>query len=90
MSVARPSSNPIRFPRPRAQPPRDMAQLRARRREARRRRRLVRVDVGLGSLGAIALLIATPGLAIAAFVVLALLVLCALSVVLERERSRRR
>ena len=44
----------------------DMTELRARRRDARRRRRLARVDLGLGALTALILLLATPGLAISA------------------------
>lgn len=79
-----------RPPERRAQPSRDMAQLRSRRRDAHRRRRLLRVDLGLGLLGAIVLLILTPGVAIAALLALAVLALCVVSVVLERRRSRRR
>jgi len=67
-----------------------MAELRFRRREADRRRRLVRVDLGLGLLGAIVLLIFTPGLAIAALVALLLVVLCMVSAVAQRRRARRR
>jgi hypothetical protein len=47
------------------------------------------VDLGLGLLGAIVLLLATPGLAIAAVVALLVLSLCVLSVVLERRAARR-
>jgi uncharacterized iron-regulated membrane protein len=72
-----------------AESPRDMSDLRARRRNARRRRRRARLDVSLGLLGAIVLLLVSPGLAIAAVVALALIVLCALSVVLERRAGRR-
>jgi len=67
----------------------DISRLRARRREARRRRRLARVDLGLGTIGALVLLLATPGLAITAIVALAVLALCLLSVVLERRGRRR-
>jgi hypothetical protein len=67
-----------------------MSQLRFRRREARRRRRLARVDLGLGVLGAIVLLLLTPGLAIAALLGLVIVALCVASVVFERRRSRRR
>jgi hypothetical protein len=70
--------------------PRDMSHLRARRLQARRRQRLLRVDLGLGVLGAIILLLATPGLAIAAIFALALLLLCVLSIVLERRIAARR
>jgi len=67
----------------------DISRLRARRREARRHQRLARVDVGLGVIGALVLLLATPGLAITAIVALAVLALCLLSVVLERRALRR-
>jgi Flp pilus assembly protein TadB len=95
MSAVRPSraagGSPIRRPpEPVARPVKDMSQLRSRRREARRRRHLLRVDLGLGLLGAIVLLLATPGLAIAALFALILIALCVLSVVLERRRSPRR
>jgi len=92
MSAARPSSEPTRRAQPvrGAQRPRDMSQLRSRRREAERRRRLLRVDLGVGLVGAIALWIIAPGLAIVALVALVLLTVCGVSVVLERRRSRRR
>jgi hypothetical protein len=66
-----------------------MTQLHARRRQARRRRRLARLDLGLGVLGALVLLIATPGLAITALVALLVLALCLLSVAVERRRRAR-
>jgi uncharacterized protein (DUF58 family) len=47
------------------------------------------MDLGLGLLGAIALLLATPGLAVAALIALLVLVLCALSFLLERRRRVR-
>ncbi|MGO8906536.1 MAG: hypothetical protein ACLQMH_13070 [Solirubrobacteraceae bacterium] len=90
MSATQPSGDPTRSLRRGTRAPRDMAELRSRRREADRRRRLVRVDLGLGLLGAIALLIFTPGLAIAALLALLLVVLCMVSVVAERRRARRR
>jgi anti-sigma factor RsiW len=90
MSAAQPSGDPTRSLGRGTRTPRDMAELRSRRREADRRRRLVRVDLGLGLLGAIALLIFTPGLAIAALVALLLVVLCTVSVVVERRWARRR
>ncbi len=95
MSAARPSSEPTRASGRGARsqamrPPRDLSQLRARRSDALRRRRLLRVDLALGLLGAGALLIATPGLAIVAVVALVLLALCGLSLLLERRRSLRR
>src|SRR6202035_1282330 len=60
--------------------PREGAELRERRRSARRRQRLARIDLGLGGAGALVLLLATSGLAIAAVIALVVLVLCALSV----------
>jgi hypothetical protein len=66
-----------------------VAELRARRRLARRRQRVARIDLGLGVLGAIVLLLATPGLAITALIALLVLALCALSVIVERRRRRR-
>jgi hypothetical protein len=47
------------------------------------------VDLGLGVLGALVLLIATPGLAIAALIALLVLAGCLLSVVVERRRRTR-
>lgn len=61
------------------------AHLRARRLLQRRRRRLLRVDLVVGVLAAIAALIFTPGLAIAGLVALVLLALCAVSLALERR-----
>jgi hypothetical protein len=88
MSAARSSSQrPRAFPE--VTPPRDISRLRARRREARRRRRLARLDLGLGVIGAIVLLVATPGLAITAVIALAVLALCVLSAVLERRGHMR-
>jgi len=69
--------------------PQDIAPPRARRRDARRRRRLARTDLGLGLVGAIVLVLATPGLAIAALIALLVLVLCGLSFLLERRRRVR-
>jgi len=89
MSAVRPSNGPPRSSGRTAQAPRDLSQLRARRRLAQRRRRLLRIDLGLGVLAAIAILALTPGLAIAAFVALLLVVLCVVSLVLERRRARR-
>lgn len=66
-----------------------MSRLRERRRLARRRRLLARVDMGLGLAGALVLLLATPGLAIAGIVALALLALCGLSFAWERALVRR-
>jgi Flp pilus assembly protein TadB len=72
-----------------AEQPRDISQLQARRRQARRRRNLARLDVGFGLLCAIVLILASPGLAIVALVALVVLVLCALSIALERRAARR-
>jgi hypothetical protein len=69
--------------------PRDLSRLRARRRLARRRRNLARLDVGLGLVCAVVLIVATPGLAITAIVALLVLVVCGLSFVLERSLARR-
>ena len=70
-------------------PPQETGELRARRRDARRMRRLARMDLGLGVMGAIVLLVATPGLAIAALIALLLLLLCGFSFLLERRRRVR-
>jgi peptidoglycan/LPS O-acetylase OafA/YrhL len=64
----------------------DVAELHARRREARRRRHLARVDVGLGLAGALVLVIATPGLAITGLVALIVLALCGLTFAVDRRR----
>jgi Flp pilus assembly protein TadB len=71
-----------------ATPPKDMSHLRARRREARRRRNIARLDVGAGLLiAAVLLLLIAPGLAIVAIVALLVLAACAVSAGLERRRS---
>jgi Flp pilus assembly protein TadB len=70
--------------------PRDMSALRARRADAERRRRLFRVDLALGALIALVLLLATPGVAIAAIFAALLLVACGVSILLQRRRRRRR
>ncbi|HEV7584378.1 MAG TPA: hypothetical protein VGO14_01235 [Solirubrobacteraceae bacterium] len=57
----------------------------ARRRDAQRRRHVARVDLGLGVVGALVLLLATPGLAITGLVALIVLVLCLLTFVAERR-----
>jgi Flp pilus assembly protein TadB len=67
----------------------DMTELRARRREARRRTRLARVDLGLGFLGALILLLATPGLAISSLIAGIVLAACIISMVVERRRRAR-
>lgn len=70
--------------------PRDIAQLQGRRREANRRRRLLRIDVVLGLLVGIVLLVLTPGLAVAAIFAGALLAGIVLSELLRRRRERER
>jgi len=88
MSATRPSR-----PRPHehaASPaPRDIARLRARRREANRRRRLLRVISALCVAVALILLLATPGLAIAAILAGVLLLACAISLALQRRSAGR-
>jgi len=72
-------------------PPKDLSQLRSRRREARRRRNIARADVAFGLLAAIiVLLLLAPGLAIVAIAALLVLVACVVSIVVERWRSRQR
>jgi Flp pilus assembly protein TadB len=73
--------------------PHEVAERRLRRREARdaqRRRGLLRLDVSVGVFAAIALLLATPGVAYAAVIALLVLAACVASVAVERRRSRRR
>ena len=65
---------------------RDMAELRERRRRASNRKRLLRLDLGLGVLAAILLLIISPGLAITGLVAVVLLVGVLASIVIERRR----
>src|ERR1019366_2101625 len=65
---ARPS--PLPLPPPETlrttEPLKDMSRLRARRRQARRRRHLARLDFGLGLLLAVVALLVAPGIAIVA------------------------
>lgn len=89
MSATRPSRDTSGRPAA-PQAPRDITTLQARRREANRRRRLLRVDVGVGVIGALVLLIATPGLAVAAIFAGVLLALCGGSLLVQRRRARRR
>jgi hypothetical protein len=67
-----------------------MADLRARRRQARRRRQHFRLDVALGLLIAIGILLFGPGLAPVAIAALLVLAVCILSVPVARWLSRRR
>ncbi|HWX95489.1 MAG TPA: hypothetical protein VNZ01_01460 [Solirubrobacteraceae bacterium] len=91
MSTAERSGETAHGDGPAGQPPAEVSRLQARRRDARRRQHLARVDVGLGLVGALVLLLATPGLAIAGLVALIVLLLCLLTFVLERRsRSRHR
>lgn len=73
------------------EPPRERPQLHARRRRSQlsRRRRLARIDVGIGLLVALVLLLATPGLAIAAIAALLVLVACGISFLVQRRGARR-
>jgi hypothetical protein len=68
----------------------DMSHLRARRRAARRRSRLARLDLGLGVVAALVLLVASPGAAMTAVIALLALVLCVVSLAGERWIRRRR
>ena len=70
-------------------PLKDMSYLLARRRQARRRRYLFRVDIGLALLIALAALLLAPGVAIVAVVALLVLAICTLSILLERWRAHR-
>lgn len=67
-----------------------MSALYARRQQARRRRSLARLDVGLGLLIAAVAFILGPGIAIVAIIALIALAICAVSILLERRRVRRR
>ena len=90
MSAAERSGDAARDDDP-SPPPESLPPPSSRRRDARRRRHLARVDLGLGVVGAVVLLLATPGLAITGVVALIVLVLCLLTFLLERgRRSRRR
>jgi hypothetical protein len=68
----------------------DMSHLRARRRQANRRRHLFRVDIGLGLLIAVAALLLAPGVAIVAVAALLVLAICGVSILLERCQRRAR
>ncbi len=69
--------------------PADLSMLRARRRAARRRSRLARLDVAIGVLAAIVLLVVSPGLAMTAVIAIGLLVACAVWFAAERRLRRR-
>jgi Flp pilus assembly protein TadB len=89
MSATRPSRRGQPEPFSDRSRPREISQLRARRRALDRRRRLFRLDLAVGVLAAIILMVATPGLAIAALVAGVMLIACFVSVILERRRRRR-
>lgn len=86
MSAARPSEH---APAELARAPADIAELRARRRQARRTRRLARVDLGLGVGAGLALLLASPGLAITGLIAALVLAVCVMSGVAQRRTRRR-
>ena len=67
----------------------DLSQVRARRRAARLRRRLVRLDVAAGLVLAAVVLLASAGVAIAALIGLLLLAACGTSIAVERRVRRR-
>jgi Flp pilus assembly protein TadB len=90
MSAARSSGRRPVESRGAPQRPREITHLQARRRAANRRRRLLRLDIGVGVFVAIVLLIATPGLAIAGILGIVMLAVCVGSVLVERRRRRKR
>jgi hypothetical protein len=55
-----------------------------------RRRRLVRIDVAVGVVVAILALIIAPGLAVIGIAAMCALAMCAISVPLQRWRTRRK
>ena len=59
-----------------------------RRREARRRTRLARIDLALGVVAALLVLLLSPGLAITGLIALLVLAVCLASIVVERRRRR--
>jgi hypothetical protein len=70
--------------------PADISALRTRRRQALRKRRLARLDLGLGVLAGLMLLIISPGLAMTGLVALLVLAVCAVSVLAPWHARRRR
>lgn len=70
--------------------PRSSREVGAGKRGVSRRRHLARVDVAIGVVGALVIVLATPGLAIAAVIALVVLLLCAISLAVERTLARRR
>jgi hypothetical protein len=67
----------------------EMAHLRARRRDARRRQRVARLDLALGVAAALTLFVISPGLAITAIVALLTLLVCGVSLLVGRRRRHR-
>jgi hypothetical protein len=91
MSAAEQSGDTVPPGGPAPRPPVELSPLHARRREARRQRHLARVDLGLGLLGAVILVVATPGLAITGLIALIVLVACLATFAHgRRARSKRR
>lgn len=72
-----------------AKPLKDATYLRTRRRQARRQRHLLRVDMGLGVAIALVALLLAPGLAIIGAAALIVLAVCLASILVERWRSRK-
>jgi hypothetical protein len=70
-------------------PVKDISHLRARRLEARRARNLLRRDIGLGVLIAAVALLLAPGVGILAVIALLILMVCLLSLVIGKWRTRR-
>jgi hypothetical protein len=69
-----------------APPPADIAALRTRRRHARRKRRLVRIDIGLGVTAGLIVALASPGLAITGLIAVLALAVCGISILVQRRR----
>jgi hypothetical protein len=67
----------------------EMTHLRARRRDARRRQRVARLDLALGVLVALVLFVVSPGLAVTAIVALLTLLVCGVSLLVGRRRRHR-
>ena len=68
----------------------DTRKLRVSRRLEHRRRSVLRVDMGMGLLAAVAALLLAPGLALVAVVALLVLAVCFISLAVGRWRSQRR
>ena len=69
-------------------PPNDISRLDARRRQARRRRYLARLDLGLGLLVATMAILLSSGLAVVALAAVVVLAICVTSTLLERRAGR--